>query len=212
VRRTASPVKPIAAAVLVVTGLLAAAGAAWPQGAPAPAPKADATASQRRPSPPPQVRYGTEGLPRPVVELREAMEAAIEAGRIEELRHAYDLSEIKPDLGAPGKGDGKTDPVAHWKGVSGDGQGRDVLAALSLVLESGYVVVPRGSDIENNRVYVWPYFAEIPLAQLTPRQEVELLRLVPASAMREMKEKGRYTGWRLVIGADGTWHALHKGD
>jgi hypothetical protein len=41
---------------------------------------------------------------------------------------------------------------------------------------------------------------------------VELLRLVPASAAREMKEKGKYTHWRLVIGADGTWHALRKGE
>jgi hypothetical protein len=50
------------------------------------------------------------------------------------------------------------------------------------------------------------------LNKLTPRQEVELLRLVPASMAREMKEKGKYTHWRLVIGADGTWHALRKGD
>ena len=50
------------------------------------------------------------------------------------------------------------------------------------------------------------------LGQLTPRQEVELLRLVPPSAVREMKDKGKYTHWRLAIGADGTWHTLRKGD
>jgi hypothetical protein len=157
---------------------------------------------------PPQVHYGTEGLPRPVLDMRDAMLAAIESGNIEELRHAHDLNEPKPDLGAPPK----TDPVAHWKGISGDGQGREVLAALSLILEAGYVVLPLGPDLENNRVYVWPYFAEWPLDQLTPRQEVELLRLMPASAVREMKEKGKYTHWRLAIGADGTWHTLRKGD
>jgi hypothetical protein len=162
----------------------------------------------QKPAAPPEILYGTEGLPRPVLEMREAILAAVESGDIEDLRHAYDLSEPKPDLGATPK----TDPVAHWKHISGDGRGREVLAALSLILETGYVALPLGPDLENNRVYVWPYFAEVPLAKLTPRQEVELLRLVPPSAAREMKDKGKYTHWRLAIGADGTWHTLRKGD
>jgi hypothetical protein len=170
--------------------------------------KTDAAGPQQQKPSLPKVRYDTEGLPRPVLELREAMLAAIESGQVEELRHAYDMSEIKPDLGAPPK----TDPVAHWKSASADGQGREVLAALSLILEAGYVALPRGADLENNQLYVWPYFAEVPLGKLTPRQEVELLRLVPAGLAREMKEKGKYTHWRLVIGADGTWHALRKGN
>jgi hypothetical protein len=171
-------------------------------------PKVEPGAAPKRPAPPPRIRYGTEGLPRAVLDLREALLAAVESGHIEELGHALDLSDIKPDLGAPPS----TDPVAHWKGVSGDGQGREVLAALSLILEAGYVAVPRGPDIENNQLYVWPYFAEIPLGQLTPKQEVELLRLVPAATAREMKAKGKYTHWRLAIGADGTWRLFRKGD
>jgi hypothetical protein len=87
-----------------------------------------------------------------------------------------------------------------------------VLAALSLILEAGYVALPLGPDLENNLHYVWPYFAEWPLDRLTPRQEVELLRLVSPAAARTMKEQGKYTHWRLVIGADGTWHALRKAD
>jgi hypothetical protein len=191
--------------------LLAAAGALAP--VPSASPEAPvkpdiAAPQQQKPAPVLRVRYGTEGLPRPVLDLREAMLAAIESGQIEELRHVYEMSEIKPDLGAPPR----TDPVAHWKATSGDGQGRDVLAALSLILDTGYVAIPRGPDIENNQLYVWPYFAEMPLGKLTPRQEVELLRLVPAGVARDMKEKGKYTHWRLVIGADGTWHALRKGE
>jgi hypothetical protein len=147
-------------------------------------------------------------MPRPVQDLREAMLAAIEAGEIEELRQALEMSDLKPDLGAAAG----ADPIAHWKSMSGDGQGREVLAALSLLLDAGYVVLPRGADIENNQLYVWPYFAEIPASKLTPRQKVELLRLVPASVAREMREKGKYTHWRLVIGADGTWHTFRKGD
>jgi hypothetical protein len=172
-------------------------------------PKADTAAPPAaQKAPPLKIRYDTEELPRAVMEVREALLAAIEAGQIEELRHALDVSDVKPDTGAPPK----TDAIAHWKSAFADTQGREVLAALSLIMGTGYVAVRRGSDIENNQVYVWPYFAEMPLGQLNPRQEVELLRLVPVSAAREMKEKGKYTGWRLVIGADGTWRAFRKGE
>jgi hypothetical protein len=172
--------------------------------------KGDAAASQKKGQPllPVQIRYSTDNLPRPVLDLREALTAAVESGKIEELTQTYAESHVKPDIGAAAG----TDPAAHWKRLSGDGLGREVLAALSLILEAGYTEIRRGADIENNKLYVWPYFAETPLSKLTPRQEVELLRLVPASVAREMKEKGKYTHWRLVIGADGTWHALRKGD
>jgi hypothetical protein len=172
--------------------------------------KGDAAASPKKGQPllPAQIRYGTDGLPRPVLDLRESLQAAVESGRIEELAQTYAETHIAPDIGAA---EG-ADPATNWKRLSGDGQGRDVLAALSLILEAGYAEIRRGADIENNKLYVWPYFAEMPLGKLTPRQEVELLRLVPASVAREMKEKGKYTHWRLVIGADGTWHALRKGD
>ncbi len=155
-----------------------------------------------------RIYYGTEELPDPVRDMREALLAAIQSGQIEELRHAYDLNDLKPDLGAGSKGD----PVAQWKKVSGDGEGREVLAALSLILEAGYVVLPLGRDIENNRLYIWPYFSEVALDTLTAAQEVELLRLVPPAAMRDMKAKGRYTHWRLAIGADGAWHSFRRED
>lgn len=186
--------------------LLVTAGLAPPAAVRSQASKVESAQPQK--APPLKVRYGTEGLPQPVLDLREALLAAIDSGRIEELAHALELSDTTPDLGLPPK----SDPVAYWKSASGDGEGREVLAALSLILDAGYVALPRGADIENNQLYVWPYFAEMPLSKLTPRQEVELLRLVPVATARAMKEKGKYTHWRLVIGADGTWHALRKGD
>jgi hypothetical protein len=172
--------------------------------------KGDAAAAQKKGQPllPAQIRYSTDGLPRTVLDLREVLQGAVESGQIEELVQTYAEAHVKPDIGAA-QG---ADPAAHWRRLSGDGQGREVLAALSLILEAGYAEIRRGADIENNKLYVWPYFAEMPLSKLTPRQEVELLRLVPASVAKEMKEKGKYTHWRLVIGADGTWHALRKGD
>ena len=154
----------------------------------------------------PQVHYGTDGLPRPVEEMREAILSAVASGRIEELRHAWELNELKPDLGVAA-----SDPIVHWKQISGDGEGREILAALAQILDAGYVVLPLGADIENNRLYVWPYFADVPLDRLTPAQEVELLRLVSPAALKDMRSAGAYTHWRIVIGADGTWHAFRKG-
>jgi hypothetical protein len=157
---------------------------------------------------PPQIHHGTDGLPQPVRDLRDAMLEAIQSGRIEELRYVYELNDLKPDLGAPAG----ADPVAHWKKLSGDGEGREILAVLSLLLDSGYVVVPLGADPENNRLYIWPYFAEVSIRELTPAQEVELLRLVSPAKAREMKAAGRYAYWRLSVGADGSWHSFRTAD
>jgi len=169
--------------------------------------KAGSTKKQQAATPPaPRIRYGTEGLPSPVIDMREAMLSAVRSGRIEDLRQAWDLNELKPDLGASPV----SDPIAYWKQVSGDGEGREVLAALAEILEAGYVTLPLGRDVENNKVYIWPYFAEVPLDKLSPPQEVELLRLVPPAAVKAMRTAGKYTHWRISIGADGTWHSFRR--
>jgi hypothetical protein len=161
---------------------------------------------QSAPVPAPNVRYGREGLPPPVQDMREAILSAVKSGRIEELRHAWELNELKPDLGVASVGD----PVAYWRQISGDGEGREILAALAEILDTGYVVLPLGPDLENNRLYVWPYFAELPPDKLSPAQEVELLRLVSPAAVKDMRSAGKYTHWRIVIGADGTWHSFRR--
>jgi hypothetical protein len=102
------------------------------------------------------------------------------------------------------------DPVDYWRRISGDGEGREILAILATLLDGGYVTLALGRDLENDRVYVWPYFAEVPLDSLSPAQEVELLRLVPPARAAQMKAAGKYTSWRLAIGADGTWHSFKQ--
>jgi hypothetical protein len=161
---------------------------------------------QSAPAPALVVHYGSEALPTPVQDMREAILSAVRSGRIEELRHAWELNELKPDLGVESVGD----PIAHWKKISGDGEGREILAALAEILDAGYAVLPLGPDLENNRLYVWPYFAEVPLDKLNPAQEVELLRLVSPAAVKAMLSAGKYTHWRIVIGADGTWHSFRR--
>ncbi len=154
----------------------------------------------------PVVRYGREGLPQPVLEMHEAIQAAIRSGRIEDLKVAIELNEMKPAFGAGAVGD----PIAWLKQQSADGEGREVLAAMADILDAGYVTLPLGRDAENSKVYIWPHFAETGVVNLTPEREVELLRLVPVAAAKAMRESGRYAHWSLGIGADGVWHFLRK--
>jgi hypothetical protein len=193
--------------VLALPSLVYCLGSAMPALAQTAKAKPDSSKKQQgRSSGDLDINYGTAKLPSPIAEMREAILAAVRSGNIEELRHAFELNELKPELGPEPVGD----PVAFWKKISGDGEGREVLAVLAEILDAGYVAVPLGRDLENNRIYVWPYFAEVPLQKLTPAQQVELLRLVPPAAAKEMIQTGKYTYWRIAIGADGTWHHFRK--
>jgi hypothetical protein len=150
----------------------------------------------------------TGRLPVPVEEMRQAILSAAHSGEIEELREPLDWNEMKPEVAAPAG----EDPIAYWKKTSGDGNGREVLAALANILPMRPAELPLGKDLENNIIYVWPYLAEMDLGTLTPAQEVDLLRLVGPEEAKAMREKKKWTWWRLTIGADGTWHSFKKGE
>lgn len=145
-------------------------------------------------------------LPANVAEMRDAILAAAHSGSMEDLKVAIEWNELKPDFGDEAQGD----PIAFLKRISADGEGRETLAALANILALAPAVLPTGKDPENNSVYVWPYLAELPLEKLTPGEEVDLYRLMPPAAAKAMREKKKWSWWRLAIGADGTWHSLRK--
>lgn len=176
---------------------------------PEPALSQTPTAESGPPStaPRPIVGYGTSGLPQPVIEMRDAILAAVRSGDIEELRIAIEFNEIKPIIGDKAAGD----PIAQLKALSADGGGRDVLTAIGILfLEAGWVTLPVGRDLENNKVYVWPHFVETGVNDLSPQHEAELSRLALAEDVAIMRKSGRYCGWRIGLGADGVWHFLTK--
>jgi hypothetical protein len=72
--------------------------------------------------------------------------------------------------------------------------------------------MPLGKDAENTRLFVWPKFADTPFAELTPDDLAVLDRSEPPAKIAAMKAVGHYTGWRLVIGADGVWHSFRRYD
>lgn len=140
--------------------------------------------------------------------MREALQDAVRSGRLEDLKYAMDLNELKPELSA----DPVPDPIAFWRKLSADGQGGDILAALGLLLDLPYSVQPLGKDPENTRLFIWPAFADRDLASLTAQEDAQLLKLEGAAKAGQMKSAGKYTGWRLVIGGDGVWHAFRRYD
>lgn len=152
------------------------------------------------------VAPASEPLPAPVRDMVEGIRAAVQSGSIEELRTPFEWNEMKPMVAD----ETVDDPIAYWKKASGDGEGREILAILGKLLDSRPARLPIGKDPENTAVYVWPYLAETPLDKLTPAQEVELYRLVTPAEARAMREKKKWTWYRLAIGADGTWHSFMR--
>jgi len=159
-------------------------------------------------SEPPRVVLGrgVEGLPPGVVEMRAAIIAAIETGDIAELKGVMDLNELPPEVGAPAG----TDPIGHLRILSADGSGKAVLEALQLLLDGTWAAIPGGRDAENNRLYVWPQFAEAGVEKASEADTAALVELVGAQEADAIRQAKRYRGWRLSIGADGVWHMLTR--
>ena len=147
-------------------------------------------------------------LPVLIADMRDLILSAVRSANIDDLKAAIDESATKPDLGV----DAGADPIVALKKASADGTGLETLAALGDILENQPATLPLGKDLENNLIYVWPYLAERPIETLTPAEQIDLYRLVPAAKVAEMREKKRWLWWRLAISADGSWIMFKKLD
>ncbi|HZE47327.1 MAG TPA: hypothetical protein VE087_10645, partial [Xanthobacteraceae bacterium] len=97
----------------------------------------------------------------------------------------------------------------YWKTNYPDSEGVEILATLIDILEAGFVHVDEGTPQE---MYLWPYFARMPVTALSAEQKVELFKIVTGADYRDMLDFGAYNFYRLGIGADGTWHFFVTGD
>jgi len=155
----------------------------------------------------PVIEYDVSKLPEPVKRLREKLLEAAKTGDINQLKPIIDANKSPPNLGADEDQD--KDPIAFLKTLSGDPEGREILAILSEILDAGYVHVDIGTPQE---AYIWPYFARHPIDALTPPQMVELFRILTSSDFDEMKSFGAYMFYRVGIAPDGTWTYFEAGD
>ena len=172
-------------------------------GADTPAPPTEPAVTPDEPVP--EVLYDLSKLPVPVARLRQQIIDAAATGDPEKLRSIIEANDPPPQLSTDDIGD----PIAFLKSSSGDEGGREILAILTEVLEAGYVHVGVGTKDE---MYVWPYFAYYPVDKLSPRQLVELFKLVYAGDYEDMKAYGAYLYYRVGISPDGAWKFFVAGD
>jgi hypothetical protein len=153
----------------------------------------------------PTILRSESDLPEPVRETRRKLIEAAKSGDIESLRALMGAQAEPPSVafGDPG------DPIEYLKALAADADGREILAILLEVLQSGFVHVDAGTDDDQ---YVWPYFANYPLNALTPEQLVELFTLLTAADYEDMKSYGAYTFFRVGIAKDGRWLYFLAGD
>ncbi len=174
---------------------------------PAPPPATERPVPARRATPPVSLELlpDNEELRERVGSMRERLILAARSGDIARLGIAFQVNETMPVFTRGGE----RDPVAFWKKASGDGEGREILAILLNILELPAALINKGTPQE---MYVWPYLAHVPLNDLSPRQSVDLYRLMTAQDVRDMRTLGSWVFWRLGIGPDGTVHFFLAGE
>ncbi len=139
-------------------------------------------------------------LPRGVRGFHQALTLAVRSGNIEKMREVLQMNELMPLI----NGQFIHDPVKHWRARSLDGSGREFLAALSEILE----LPPIKVMVKQQAIYIWPYFARVPLDKLTSSELVRLYRLGPVTKIAQMLKNNRYRHMQMSVGADGTWHSI----
>jgi hypothetical protein len=171
---------------------------------------APAAAQQRasQPPKPPEISRDIDALPAQVRHMRGLILEAVRSGDSEALKKPIEWNEVPPSFGkgvqARGRGPAMAaELVKVFRERSGDGAGRETMGQVLNMLAVGYARTNAGTRQE---MFVWPYFAALDPRVLTPEQEVDAYRVLHAGAVQEWREKGRYPGWRLGIGPDGTWH------
>lgn len=156
--------------------------------------------------PPPEVQYDLSTLPQAVRSTHDRLIEAARAGDLEMLRPLIATGQDGTQLSF---GDDTGDPIEFLRSISGDGEGHEILAILEEVLGAGFVHLDAGKPEE---LYVWPYFFAMPLESLTPRQRVELFKIVTAGDYEEMKTYGAYVFYRVGITPAGAWAFFVAGD
>jgi hypothetical protein len=144
-------------------------------------------------------------LPAPVARMRAKIIEAARTGDLDKVVTVMQTNETMPIFSFANE----RDPVAFWRTNYPESGGLEVLSILLEILDMGFVHVDAGTPQD---MYVWPYFAYLPLKDLTPAQKVELFKVVTGSDYRAMQDFGAYIFYRLGIAPDGTWHFFVSGE
>ena len=151
-------------------------------------------------------RFDTEALPAPVARMRDALIRHATAGDVAAVAR---LADPGSDGTQRSLDPSETSVEDELRSQSGDADGYETLAIMLDVLEAGYVVLDEGTEDE---LYLWPYFAAVPLSSLDAAQRVQALRLLTAGDFAESEQFGSYIFYRLGIDAAGRWRFFIIGD
>lgn len=155
---------------------------------------------------PPPILRDLALLPFPARRMHELILEAARTGDVEKLRPYIGYGNDTTMLSLGGIED---DPISFLKTLSGDSEGHEVLAILIEILESGFVHLDEGTEQE---LFVWPYFFAQPIDKLTPKQRVELFRIITYGDFEDMKSFGAYIFYRVGITPKGRWRFFVAGD
>lgn len=169
-------------------------------GNPAPAAGTDAAKAKTAA----EISFDITKAPAAVQKMRQDIIDAASAGDVKKV--AALMKANQTDLGPD---NANSDGETALKDMSGDGDGLEVLSIMLDVLSTGYAHVGAGTP---NEAYVWPYFTEKQITQLTQAEKVDLMRLVTAGDFADMQEFGSYNFYRVGIGADGKWKQFLSGN
>jgi hypothetical protein len=153
----------------------------------------------------PDITTDVSHLPAPVARMREQILAAARSGDLTKVVAVMKSSAAMPVFSLADD----SDPIDYWKATYPDSEGVEALSILVTILETGFVHVDVGTSQE---MYIWPYFARIPIKALTAAQRVELFRIITGADYKDMLDFGAYAFYRLGIAPDGTWHYFVAGD
>ncbi|MCC6888229.1 MAG: hypothetical protein IT536_06810 [Hyphomicrobiales bacterium] len=153
----------------------------------------------------PEIVTDPARLPPAVARTRERILAAARSGDLARLHGVMKEAPVLPVFSFSED----RDPIAFWKANYPDSEGIEALAILINVLETAFVHVDVGTPQE---IYLWPYFARLPLKALTPAQKVELFRIVTGADYKDMVEFGVSSFYRVGIAPDGSWQFFVAGD
>jgi hypothetical protein len=167
---------------------------------PTPAPSAMAPSAAA-----PEIITDLSVLPAPVARMRERILAAARSGELSRLVTVMQSSETLPIFSV----NTGQDPITYWRTNYPDSDGVEILATLIDILETGFVRVDEGTPQE---MFVWPYFARLPLKTLTSAQKVELFKIVTGSDYKEMLDAGAYNFFRVGVARDGSWRFFVTGN
>jgi hypothetical protein len=160
---------------------------------------------------PPEISRDVETLPPTVRRMRGLILEAARTGDIQKLKTPIQTNEMPPSFGKGVTGSSKGPAMADelmkvFTERSGDGAGRETMVQIINLLAVGHARINMGTAQD---MFVWPYFSVLNPKLLTPEQQVDVYRVMNAYTLREWQEKGRYPGWRIGIGPEGTWHYFH---